>query len=68
MRIGTHVEYATGIAESGFGTVIDFDNDTEIVTVMDDDDGSTWRGPLDHATPTGLQQDVDCRKIKQATR
>lgn len=52
MEIGTHVEYQTGIAESGFGTVIRFDEDTEIVTVIDDDDGSTWCGPIDLATPT----------------
>ncbi|MBX9794328.1 MAG: hypothetical protein K2Y02_08540 [Burkholderiaceae bacterium] len=53
MEIGTHVEYETGIAESGVGIVIEFDEETETVTVKDDDDGSIWRGSIDHATRIG---------------
>jgi hypothetical protein len=50
MRIRTLVQYETGIAESGVGRVVDFDEETEIVTVQDVDDNSTWRGSVDHAT------------------
>jgi hypothetical protein len=53
MEIGTFVEYETGIAESGFGAVIDFEEETDTVTVMDEDDGRIWRGPLDRALPVG---------------
>lgn len=51
MRIGTHVEYETGIAESSLGSVSDYNDETEIVTVKDDDDGSTWSGPVDRCNP-----------------
>lgn len=52
MNIGTRVEYQTDIGEYALGTVIGFDEESEIVTVTDDDDGSTWSGPVDFATPT----------------
>lgn len=53
MEPGTHVEYQTGIAEYGIGIVTNFDEETEMVTVTDDDDGTVWCGPADLATPTG---------------
>ncbi len=53
MEPGTHVEYETGIAEYGIGFVTHFNEQTEMVTVTDEEDGSTWRGPLDRVTPTG---------------
>ena len=56
MRIRTLVQYETGIAESGVGRVVDFDEETEIVTVQDVDDNSTWRGSVDHATIIEEQQ------------
>lgn len=51
MQEGALVEYQTGIAEFGIGKVASYDPATEIVTVLDIDDGSTWRGPADLATP-----------------
>lgn len=53
MKLGTHVEYETGIAEYGIGFVSHFDEQTEMVTVTDEDDGSIWRGSADLVTPTG---------------
>lgn len=53
MELGTRVEYKTGIAEYGIGVVSHFDELTEIVTVTNEDDGSTWCGPADLADPTG---------------
>lgn len=51
MNIKSQVAYQTGIAEFGIGEVIAYNQDTEIVTVVDEDDGSTWRGPVDLTTP-----------------
>lgn len=51
LKIDDRVEYQTGIAEFGIGRVAAYDHETEIVTVTDEDDGSTWRGPADLATP-----------------
>jgi len=47
MELGTLVEYETGPGSSGIGFVSAYEEQTEIVTVVDEDDGSTWRGPLD---------------------
>ena len=52
MQRGDRVEYQTGIAEFGVGKVDTYDPETEIVTVIDEDDGSTWQGPADKATPS----------------
>lgn len=49
MREGTYVEYQTGHAEWGSGTVTKFDEQTQMLTVRDDD-GSEWIGPVDLAT------------------
>lgn len=57
MRNGIRVEYQTGIAEFGIGDVVDFDPATEIVKVIDVDDGSQWAGPVDLANPVGESQD-----------
>ncbi|SIO72841.1 hypothetical protein SAMN05444172_9328 [Burkholderia sp. GAS332] len=41
------VHYQTGIASFGEGVVTDHDLETGIVTVMDDEDQSFWRGQED---------------------
>lgn len=51
MREGTYVEYQTDHAQWGSGMVIKFDEQTELLTVLDDD-GSEWIGPADLATPS----------------
>ena len=50
MEIGIKVEYETGIGAIGIGEVMEFDEETEMLTVRDSDDGSAWRGPFDRAT------------------
>lgn len=52
MNIGNLVEYQTDVASWGIGRVVAYDEETEMVTVQDEDDGSTWRGPADYTTPT----------------
>lgn len=56
MQRGTRVEYQTGIAEFGIGDVVAFDPATEIVKVVDVDDGSPWTGPADLATPVAKDE------------
>lgn len=51
MQIGARVEYQTGNAAFGVGNVTGFELETDTVTVIDLDDGSTWTGPADRATP-----------------
>lgn len=46
--IGYPVTYRTDIASEGQGIVTAFDPATETVTVLDDDDGTTWTGTLEH--------------------
>lgn len=46
--IGYPVTYRTDIASEGQGIVTAFDLATETVTVLDDDDGTTWAGSLEH--------------------
>lgn len=41
------VQYQTGLADWGEGVVTQHDPETGMVTVMDTDDGSFWRGPED---------------------
>lgn len=41
------VQYQTGTAAWGAGVVTQHDLDTGMVTVLDTDDGSFWRGPED---------------------
>lgn len=50
MQIGIRVEYQTGAFESGNGIVTSFNDETDIVTVKDENDGTVWRGPADLAT------------------
>lgn len=50
MNIGTKVEFQIGRGSYGIGTVVAFNDQTEIVTVKDSDDGSDWIGPADYAT------------------
>jgi hypothetical protein len=47
MKNNTIVEYHTSIGSSGYGRVIAYIEETEIVTVMDIDDNSIWTGPGD---------------------
>jgi hypothetical protein len=51
MNIGDRIEYQVGIASWGIGRVVGYDENTEIVTVEDEDDGTTWRGLADHTEP-----------------
>lgn len=51
MKIGGLVEYQVDFASWGIGRVVAYDDDTEIVTVKDEDDGTTWRGLADHTEP-----------------
>lgn len=53
MEHGIHVEYETGHGQSSYGCVQSFNEETEILTVRDDVDGTIWRGPAERATPTG---------------
>lgn len=41
------VQYQTGATAWGEGVVTQHDLDTGMVTVLDTDDGSFWRGPED---------------------
>lgn len=43
--IGKRVEYQTGLAAYGIGIVTDINEETGIVVVKDDEDGSVWKGP-----------------------
>lgn len=53
MLQGQRVEYQTGWADFGIGIIVAIDAEREIVTVIDEDDGSKWRGPLDRvSSPT----------------
>lgn len=51
MEIGTEVEYETGYGEVGNDEVVAIDEETELLTVKYIDDGTTWCGPADRATP-----------------
>lgn len=51
MKIPCRVTYQTGIAEFGIGDVTSYDATTEVVRVVDIDDGSVWTGPVDLTTP-----------------
>jgi len=53
MKVGDRVEYQVDVASWGIGRVVSHDEDTEIVTVMDEDDGTMWRGLADHTEPAG---------------
>lgn len=50
MRVGQVVEYQTGLGEWGTGSVVDFNEELDLLTVVDDEDGSKWHGPADRAT------------------
>ena len=54
MKLEERIEYQTGTAEFGIGKVTAYNAETEIVTVIDEDDGSTWRGPADLTAPIGV--------------
>lgn len=41
MRVGQRIEYRTGLADFGIGVVKAYDDEAELVTVIDEDDGST---------------------------
>lgn len=47
MMVDQRIPYATGVADWGVGIVIEYDDDTEIVKVQDEEDRTLWRGPSD---------------------
>lgn len=49
MKLNQRVEYQVGLGASGFGLVIEVDADAEKIAVRDEDDGSIWKGVMDHA-------------------
>ncbi len=51
MKVGDMVEYQVDVASWGIGRVVAYHEDTEIVTVQDEDDGSTWQGLVDFTEP-----------------
>lgn len=56
MKVGDRVEYQTGVGSSGIGRVIAYDPETEVVTVKDEDDGTTWRGLEDYTEPAPAEK------------
>jgi hypothetical protein len=52
MNIGDRIEYQVCVATWGVGRVVAYDENTEIVTVEDADDGTTWRGLADQTQPS----------------
>ena len=51
MQTGIRVEYQTGYAESAYGVVLAYDEETDVLTVRDEDDGTVWAGPSERAEP-----------------
>jgi hypothetical protein len=51
MKVDNRIEYQVGIACRGIGHVVAYDENIEIVTVKDEDDGSAWCGQADHTEP-----------------
>jgi hypothetical protein len=47
MKNGERVSYQTSPGEYGIGIVTEIDVETEEVVVVDEDDGTVWRGPVD---------------------
>ena len=50
MQVGDTVEYQYGVGEYGTGTISALNSESEIATVVDDMDNSTWRGSYNHIT------------------
>lgn len=57
MLAGRRVEYETGWAEVSIGVVVAVDSAREVVTVIDEDDGTEWHGPMDRVTPIVTARD-----------
>lgn len=51
MKPGDRVEFQTGPGSYGTGAVMAYDEETETVTVRDDDDGTLWCGPEEKTSP-----------------
>lgn len=49
MKKTQRVEYQISPGFYGFGTIVSVDEETEQLTIRDDEDGSLWKGLLDHA-------------------
>lgn len=49
MKKNQRVEYQISPGVYGFGTIVLVDEETEKLTVRDDEDDSLWKGLLDHA-------------------
>lgn len=52
MKPGDLIEYQTDVSSWGTGRVVAFDEETEMVTVRDEYDNSTWTGPADRTEPS----------------
>lgn len=50
MKLGDEVEYQYGGDQYGNGKISALNNETEIAEVVDEIDGTTWRGPYDYIT------------------
>jgi hypothetical protein len=48
--------FAHSFASWGIGRVVAYDENPEIVTVEDEDDGSTWRGLAEQTQPSEEQE------------
>lgn len=48
--VGQLVEYRTSLVDVGIGVVVSHDENTGMLVVVDDDDGSRWTGQEDHVT------------------
>jgi hypothetical protein len=55
MKPNDLVEFQTAAGSFGTGRVVEYDEETEVVTVRDVDDGSLWRGPEEMTSPAGGQ-------------
>jgi hypothetical protein len=50
LEVGQRIEFATGRCDSGIGLVTVYNEETEMVTVVDEDDGTVWTGLEDYTT------------------
>jgi len=60
MKVGQVVDYQTGWGEYGVGEVAEIDEATAQITVVDQDDGTKWHGPMDRATIAQSQRKAPC--------
>ncbi|MBK4736124.1 hypothetical protein [Noviherbaspirillum pedocola] len=53
LRERERVAYEVGHAQYGYGRVLSRDEHTDMLTVLDEEDGSIWRGPADRCCAVG---------------